>query len=55
MGKDIKKYRLTGKYIDLELYFETREEAEEQMKEWIESDKKEFPGEDTSNDYFIYC
>lgn len=45
-------YKLSGRYIDLELIFETREAAEDQMAQWIDDDKKELSA-DTSNDYYI--
>lgn len=49
----MKKYVATGHYIDERVEFDTREEAEKQIAKWIEEDKDEFPGEDTSNDYYI--
>ena len=52
-GGDAMKYIATGKYIDLRLEFNTREEAEKQIDAWIEADKTEFPDEDTTNDYYI--
>ena len=49
----MKKYILTGKFIDLELSFNTIEEAEKQLKEWLEEDKVEFPNQNTIDDYYI--
>lgn len=40
-------YKVSGYYI-----VETEEEAQALIDQWIEEDKKEFPGEDTSNDYY---
>lgn len=48
----MKKYKLSGKFIDLELYFDSREEAEAKMKEWLANDEQEF-GEADENDYYI--
>ena len=45
-------YIVGGHYIDLSYTVDTEEEAQAIINEWIEGDKKEFPGEDTSNDYF---
>lgn len=46
------KYKLWGKYIDLELVFDSEEEAKAKMQEWLESDKQEFV-ESNENDYSI--
>lgn len=45
-------YKVSGYYIDNFVIVETEEEAEATINQWIEEDKKEFPGEDTSNDYY---
>lgn len=45
-------YKVGGHYIDHYEIVETEEEAQAIIDEWIEEDKKEFAGEDTSNDYF---
>lgn len=45
-------YKVSGHYIDRFEIVETEEEAQAIINQWIEEDKKEFPGEDTSNDYY---
>lgn len=50
--KGRKRYRLTGRTIDIELYFNTRQAAEKQMHEWIIEDKRILEI-DTSEDYYI--
>lgn len=47
-----KKYIATGHYIDARLEFDTMEEAQKNIREWVESDKEEF-GYGNPTDYYV--
>ena len=44
---------LSGKFIDLELVFETEKAAEEQLKKWEAEDIEEFGGSPDNDEYYI--
>ncbi len=46
------RYKVTGKDIDIVLTFYTREDAERQIRVWLENDREEF-GEANEDDYYI--